>query len=162
MRRAAIAVLALALGGTADARHRRDDAIDRPTDTRVTLVPGLWHDDAIAPGSGWHLYHFTADADGPVAFQMRAEVRGALWSYLRIVDAANHEQSWAGVANRRTNVCEVIVEVERGHAYDVIATSQQNAVLARDAAQTVRGAYTIAALPIDLRAARAQIGRAHV
>jgi hypothetical protein len=133
----------------ASAGHAQD-AIDNPTDTQITLVVGLWHDDDLAPGTGWHLYHFTPDADGPIAFQMRAapDNRG-LWSYLRIVDTSAHDQGWAGVADRKTNLCEVIVEVVRGHHYDVITTSQQSAVLPRGQRQTARGRYTVAALPVQ-------------
>lgn len=89
-RLAAVVVLA---AGTASAGHPQD-AIDHPTDTHITLVAGLWHDDDLVPGTGWHLYHFTPDADGPIAFQMRAapDNRG-LWAYLRIVDTSAHNQA---------------------------------------------------------------------
>jgi hypothetical protein len=149
------AVLVLAAGtahaGRADRTVPAQDSIDHLTDTHVDLVAGLWHDDDLVPGVGWHLYHFTPDTDGPIAFQMRAEPdnRG-LWSYLRIVDTSAHDQGWAGVANRKTNLCEVIVEVVHGHHYDVITTSQQSAVLTRHQKQTSRGRYTVAALPLHL------------
>lgn len=104
------AVLVLA-AGTASAGHAQD-AIDNPTDTHITLVAGLWHDDDLVPGTGWHLYHFTPDADGPIAFQMRAAPDNhGLWAYLRIVDTSAHNQAWAGIADRKTNLCEVIVDV---------------------------------------------------
>jgi len=127
------------------------DAIDNPTDTQLTLVAGLWHDDDLTPATGWHVYHFTPEADGPIAFQMRAAPGNRdLWSYLRIVDRSAHDQGWAGVGDRKTNLCEVIVEVVRGHHYDVITTSQQSAVLPRGKRQTARGRYTVAALPVHL------------
>ena len=147
---ARLAVVLVFAAHTASAGHAQD-AIDRPTDTHVALVAGLWHDDDLVPGTGWHLYHFTPDTDGPIAFQMRAapDNRG-LWSYLRIVDTSAHDEGWAGVADRKTNLCEVIVEVVRGHRYDVITTAQQSAVLARGKPQTARGRYTVAALPLHL------------
>jgi len=148
-RLAAVAVLVLA-ARAAGAGHAQD-AIDRPTDTHITLIAGLWHDDDLSPGTGWHLYHFTPETDGPVAFQMRAAPDNRdLWSYLRIVDTSAHDQGWAGVGDRKTNLCEVIVDVVRGHHYDIITTSQQSAVLARGKRQTARGRYTVAALPVHL------------
>ena len=143
------AVLVVA-AGTASAGHAQD-AIDHPTDTHITLVAGLWHDDDLVPGTGWNLYHFTPDADGPIAFQMRAAPDNwSLWAYLRIVDTSAHNQGWAGVADRKTNLCEVIVDVVRGHHYDVITTSQQSSALLRGKPQTARGRYTVAALPVHL------------
>src|SRR5262245_14067548 len=83
----------------ASALAHRDDDYDAPTDTEVELVAGLWHDDVLKPGAGWHLYHFTATETGHVAFQMRAPVdHPTVWSYLRVVDG---DRSWASVGNRR-------------------------------------------------------------
>jgi hypothetical protein len=131
----------------------RQDAIDRPTDTHVTLVAGLWHDDVLNPGEGWHRYEFIAAETGAIAFQMQAPAAQAdLWPYLLIMDATTHDRSSAGVGNRRTNLCEVIVEVEAGKRYDVIATSQQNAVLPAGQRQRSHGRYTVAALPVRLTA----------
>jgi len=143
--RVVVIALWLSLGSPV---HARDDGYDAPTDAHVDLVAGLWHDDVLAPGHGWHLYHFTATDTGYVAVQMRAPVGHAtLWSYLRIVDGG---RSWAGVGNRKTNLCEVIVRVERGKRYDIIATSQQNANLAAGKRQVSDGPYTIAVLPVAL------------
>jgi hypothetical protein len=147
---AAVIVLAASVASAG----RAQDGIDHPTDTHITLVEGLWHDDDLVPGVGWRLYHFTPEDDGAIAFQMRAAPDNRdLWSYLRIVDTSAHKEAWAGVADRKTNLCEVIVEVVRGHDYDVIATSQQSAVLPHGKRQTARGRYTIAALPVHLTAA---------
>ena len=141
----AIALLALA-ASDAGAQRERDDDYDAPTDTGVELVAGLWHDDVLRPGAGWHLYHFTATETGHVAFQMRAPVdHPTVWSYLRIVDGA---RSWASVGNRKTNLCELIIPVVRGKRYGVIATSQDTASLALGQHQTTDGPYTIAALPV--------------
>jgi hypothetical protein len=150
--RASLAIAALVAGASPPVRARpRQDAIDRPTDTHVTLVPGLWHDDVLKPGEGWHRYQFTAAETGVIAFQMRAPAAQAdLWPYLLIMEAPNHHRKWAGVGNRRTNLCEVIVEVEAGKRYDVIATSQQNTVLAAGGRQRTDGPYTVAAVPIQL------------
>jgi hypothetical protein len=135
------ALLALALL----LRAAPHDDLDHPTETGITLVPGLWHDDELSVRSGWHRYHFVADADGPVAFEMRAEPGDpTMWSYLRIEDRAEAARVWAGVADLATNVCEVIVDAERGHRYDVIATSQLDAALPAGAPQSARGPYTIA------------------
>jgi hypothetical protein len=153
--RAGVAVVAAAVvAGSSPVRAQpRQDAIDRPTDTHVALVAGLWHDDVLKPGEGWHRYQFTADQTGAIAFQMQAPAGKAdLWPYLLIMDATTHDRKWAGVGNRRTNRCEVIVEVEADHRYDVIATSQQNAVLAAGERQRSDGPYTVAALPIRLAA----------
>jgi hypothetical protein len=122
------------------------DDYDAPTDTHVELVAGLWHDDVLKPGAGWHLYHFTATATGHVAVQMRApHGHVTVWSYLRVVDG---DRSWAAVGNRKTNLCELIIPVERGKHYAVIATSQQNASLERGRRQISDGPYTIAVLPV--------------
>jgi hypothetical protein len=152
--RAWLAVAAVVAGSSPAVRAQpRQDAIDRPTDTHVVLVAGLWHDDVLKPGEGWHRYQFTAARTGAIAFQMQAPAGQAeLWPYLLIMDATHHSRSWAGVGNRRTNRCEVIVEVEAGKRYDVIATSQQNAVLAAGQRQRSDGPYTVAALPIELTA----------
>lgn len=151
MIRVALAVVALVASARSVARAQpRQDAIDRPTDTHVTLVAGLWHDDVLKPGEGWHRYQFTAAETGLIAFQMQAPAQADLWPYLLISDATNHTRSWAGVGNRRTNLCEVIVEVEAGTRYDVIATSQQNAVRVAGERQRTDGPYTVAALPIRL------------
>lgn len=148
----AVAVAALVAGASPLVRARpRQDAIDRPTDTHVTLVAGLWHDDVLKLGEGWHRYQFTAEETGAVAFQMQAPAAEAdLWPYLLIMEATTPGRQWAGVGNRRTNLCEVIVEVEASKRYDVIATSQQNAVLAAGERQRTDGPYTVAALPIRL------------
>ena len=152
MIRASLAVAALIAGTSPPVRAQpRQDAIDRPTDTHVALVAGLWHDDVLEPGEGWHRYQFTAAKTGAIAFQMQAPAAQAdLWPYLLIMDATNHDRKWAGVGNRRTNLCEVIVEVEAGKRYDVIATSQQNTVLAAGQRQRTDGPYTVAALPVRL------------
>lgn len=134
--------LAAALAGSAS-RPARDDTLDAPTDTGVALADGLWHDDVLVPGHGWHRYTYVAPASAVVAFQMKAPAgHPSLWSYLRIVDARD-AHSWAGVANRVTNLCEVLVPVERGVRYEVIATSQLTANLARGARQRTDGPYTI-------------------
>jgi hypothetical protein len=125
------------------------DGYDAPTDTHVVLVAGLWHDDTLTPAHGWNRYTFVAPESGYVAVQMRAPRDHAnLWSYVRVV-AGSH--SWAAVGNRKTNVCEVIVHVDRGRHYDIIATSQASATLPRGARQTAEGPYTIGVVPLELR-----------
>lgn len=124
------------------------DGYDAPTDTHVTLVDGLWHDDTLTPEHGWNRYTYVATSSGYVAVQMRGpRDPKALWSYLRVVDGSH---SWAAVGNRKTNVCEVIVHVEPGHRYEVIATSQASATLSRGERQTVEGPYTIGVVPLEL------------
>ena len=123
------------------------DGYDTPTETHVELVEGLWHDDALTPQHGWNHYAFIAPASGYVAVQMRAPRDQKLWSYLRVIDGSHN---WAAVANRVTNVSEVIFHVERGHRFDIIATSQLNATLPQGARQTTEGRYTIGVVPIDL------------
>ena len=134
-----------------DAVRTDQDSLDKPTDTKVNLEPGLWHDNKLVPGEGWHVYHFTAQADGFVAFQMQAPPgHPNLWSYLRIVDKANNSQIWAGVGNKKTNMCEVIVNAEAGKAYDVIVTSQENSLLVGNQRQQTDGPYTVAVSPVDV------------
>ena len=143
-----VALLALAAATPADAR-RHHDGYDTPTDTHVDLVLGLWHDDALRPGEGWHRYGFTAEATGDVAVQMRAPVDAkTVWSYLRVDGGGT---SWAGVGNRRTNLCEIILHVERGAHYEVIATSQRNASLGPTERPIADGPYTIAVVPLARR-----------
>ncbi len=129
----------------------RQDSLNNPTDTGIDLEPGLWHDNVLVPGEGWHLYHFTPEQSGWVAFQMQAPPgHENLWSYLRIVDPEHNNEVWAGVGNKRTNLCEVIVNVDAGHTYDVIVTSQENSLLAAGATQETDGPYTVAVSPLTL------------
>lgn len=126
-----------------------DDSLGNPTDTHVDLELGLWHDNVLVPGEGWHLYHFTPEKSGWVTFQMQAPPQHPdLWSYLRIVDPANNKEVWASVANKRTNLCEVIVYVDAGHEYDVIVTSQENSMLKPGQRQVTDGPYTVAVSPV--------------
>jgi hypothetical protein len=150
-------LLTVALVGCADAGldsqsddiTQKQDSLGNPTDTNVDLEPGLWHDNVLVPGEGFHLYHFTADASGWVAFQMQAPVgHKDLWSYLRIVDPTNNNEVWASVGNKRTNLCEVIVNVDAGHEYDVIVTSQENSLLPAGAKQVTDGPYTVGVSPV--------------
>ncbi len=127
------------------------DSLDKPTDTGITLEPGLWHDNELVPGEGWHLYHFVAEQAGWVSFQMQAPVNHPnLWSYLRIVDRENNNEVWASVGNKRTNLCEVVLEADAGRAYDVIVTSQENSLLIHGEKQKTDGPYTVAVLPLDV------------
>lgn len=128
------------------------DSLGNPTDTEVDLALGLWHDNVLVPGEGWHLYHFRPKVDGWVAFQMQAPVHHpTLWSYLRIVDPANNNEVWASVGNKRTNLCEVILNADAGHDYDVIVTSQENSLLINGEKQKTDGPYTVAVLPVNPR-----------
>jgi hypothetical protein len=136
------------LSNVAVAARLHQDAYDTPTDTHVELVAGLWHDDTLSPTHGWNHYTFVAETSGYVAVQMRApQDHPSLWSYLRIVDGSHN---WSAVANRKTNLCELIVAVNRGHRYDIIATSQRNATLEPGERQTTDGPYTIGVVPIAL------------
>jgi hypothetical protein len=127
------------------------DTIDQPTDMHLTLAPGVWHDDTLTVKSGWHLYKYTPAETGVVAFQMRADPalsHHGLWTYLRIVDAANHNEVWAAVANRDTNLTDVLVAVQAGRTYQVVATTQDNST-ANDLNKpnVSAGNYTVAAIP---------------
>jgi hypothetical protein len=159
-----LAVGALLIGCAGDASEEVDasegaatthnDSISAPTDTGVTLAPGLWHDDQITIEHGWRMYHFTAQETGTVAFQMRADpalAHGNLWTYLRIVDAQRNNEVWAAVADRNTNLTDVLVPVEAGRNYQVIATTQNNST-ANDLGKPNQstGQYTVAAIPVDV------------
>lgn len=135
----------------AAATSGRNDSISAPTDTGVTLSPGLWHDDNLTTAQGWRMYRFTPTESGVVSFQMRADpslARGNLWTYLRIVDPTKNNEVWAAVADRTTNLTDVLVEVEANKTYQVIATTQNNST-ANDLGKpnVSAGAYTIAATP---------------
>jgi len=151
-----VSLLLLSTGCAADGFESqegelRQDSLNSPTDTGIDLEPGLWHDNVLVPGEGWHLYHFTPGESGWVAFQMQAPPgHENLWSYLRIVDPEHNNEVWAGVGNKRTNLCEVIVDVDAGHTYDVIVTSQENSLLAPGADQETDGPYTVAVSPMPL------------
>jgi len=140
------------VAGSEGAVSSRNDSISSPTDTGVTLAPGLWHDDNISVQKGWRMYHFTPTESGLVAFQMRADpslARGNLWTYLRIVDTARNNEVWAAVADRDTNLTDVLVEVEAGRSYQVIATTQNNSTANDLNKPNVSvGAYTVAAIPV--------------
>lgn len=139
------------VAGAEDAVRVRQDSLDKPTDTKVNLEPGLWHDNKLVPGEGWHVYHFTSKKTGFVTFQMQAPAgHPNLWSYLRIVDPANNKQIWASVGNKKTNLCEVIVPTVEGTYYDVIVTSQENSLIESGAAQKSDGPYTVAVSPVDV------------
>lgn len=133
----------------------RLDSIDRPTDTRVTLQPGRWHDNVLTPTEGWHAYHFTPTESGYVRFVMKAEVgHPNMWSYLRIEhDDPTGAKPWlhntAGVGNTRTNLCEIIMKVEAGAKYDIITTSQHNLNNTNKNRHLSDGTYTVAVLPLD-------------
>jgi hypothetical protein len=144
----AIVIALLANVTLAEARFHQD-GYDTPTETHVELVVGLWHDDKLTPDHGWNHYTFVAVTSGYVAVQMRApRDHATLWSYLRVID---RDHSWAAVANRETNLCEVIVAVVAGHHYDIIATSQRNATLVLGERQVTDGPYTIGVVPVELR-----------
>jgi hypothetical protein len=133
----------------------RLDGIGNPTDTKVTLVSGRWHDNVLTPREGWHAYHFRPTQSGYVRFVMKAEIGHAnMWSYLRIeLEDPTHEKPWlhntAAVGNTRTNLCEIIMKVEAGQLYDVITTSQHNLTNLTPGRHKSDGKYTVAVLPID-------------
>lgn len=135
------------------AASTRSDSIGAPTDTGVTLAPGLWKDGTLTVQQGWRMYHFTPEKSGLVAFQMGAApelARGNLWTYLRIVDAERNNEVWAAVADRNTNLTDVLVSVEAGRHYQVIATTQNNST-ANDLGKPNQSAgnYTVAAIPVE-------------
>jgi len=141
-------VIALLANATLAEARLHQDGYDTPTETHVELVVGLWHDDKLTPDHGWNHYTFVAPTSGYVAVQMRApRDHATLWSYLRVIDG---DHNWAAVANRVTNLSEVVVAVERGHHYDIIATSQRNATLEPGERQITDGPYTIGVVPIAL------------
>lgn len=131
------------------------DNIGNPTDTKINLALGRWHDNVLTPREGWHSYHFAPTETGYVRFVMKAEIgHPNMWSYLRI----EHEdptgaKPWlhntAGVGNTRTNLCEIIMKVEAGQRYDVITTSQHNLLKTSSNRHQSDGKYTVAVLPID-------------
>lgn len=136
---------------TEDAVTAKQDSLDKPTDTKVVLEPGLWHDNKLVPGEGWHVYHFTAKKTGFVAFQMQAPPgHPNLWSYIRVVNPSNNKEIWAGVGNKITNLCEIIVPATEGTYYDVIITSQENSLIENGARQKSDGPYTVAVSPVDI------------
>ncbi len=138
-----------------DAITARLDNIGRPTDTGVTLAPGRWHDNVLAPTEGWHAYHFAAKETGYVRFVMKGPVdHPKIWSYLRIEhEDPTGKKPWlhntASVGNTRTNLCEVILEVEAGATYKVITTSQHNLTNPSTRRHVSDGPYTVAVLPLD-------------
>jgi hypothetical protein len=141
-----------------DAVNGRKDSLDRPTDTRIDLAPGLWHDNVLTPTEGWHVYHFTPSETGYYAVQMKSPPGHAnMWSYLRIEEEdPTKEKPWisntAGVGNTRTNLCEMIMTLERGKKYDVFVTSQHNlAVTDPKKPHRSDGPYTIGVLPVPVR-----------
>jgi hypothetical protein len=147
VKRAVVIAALLANVPLAEARLHQD-GYDTPTETHVELVAGLWHDDKLTPDHGWNHYAFVAVTSGYVAVQMRApRDHATLWSYLRVIDG---DHNWAAVANRETNLCEVIVAVVAGHRYDIIATSQRNATLSLGERQITDGPYTIGVVPVGL------------
>jgi hypothetical protein len=131
------------------------DNIGAPTDTKVTLVAGRWHDNVLTPREGWHAYHFMPTESGYVRFVMKAEIGHAnMWSYLRIeLEDPAKVKPWlhntAAVGNTRTNLCEIIMKVEAGQKYDVITTSQFNLTNLTPGRHKSDGKYTVAVLPID-------------
>lgn len=131
------------------------DNIAAPTDTKVDLVLGRWHDNVLRPNEGWHKYGFTAREDGYVRFQMKADIGDpTMWSYLRIEhDDPTGKKPWlhntAGVGNTRTNLCEIILQVQAGERYDVITTSQKNLTNTNTRRHISDGPYTVAVLPLD-------------
>ncbi len=131
------------------------DSIGNPTDTRVTLALGRWHDNVLKPQEGWHSYSFNATESGYVRIVMKAPVGHAtMWSYLRIehldpTGAKPWLHNSAGVANTRTNLCEIILKVEAGARYRVITTSQHNLAKPSTTRHVSDGPYTVAVLPLD-------------
>lgn len=133
------------------------DNIGAPTDTRITLAIGRWHDNVLKPKEGWHAYHFTATEDGYVRFVMKGPTNAAkVWSYLRIehVDPTGAKpwlHNTAGVGNTRTNLCEITMKLQKGEKYKVIATSQHN-LKETATSSTIHvsdGPYTIGVMPVD-------------
>lgn len=128
----------------------KQDSLDKPTDTKIELKAGLWHDNKLVPGEGWHVYHFNAEQDGLVAFEMQAPKNHPnLWSYIRVVEATANNEIWAGVGNKITNRCQIIVPAEKGKHYQVIITSQENSLLAAGERQKSDGPYSVAVSPVD-------------
>ena len=133
----------------------RLDNIGNPTDTRIDLAMGRWHDNVLTPREGWHAYHFKPTQSGYVRFVMKAEPgHRTMWSYLRIEqEDPTRAKPWlhntASVGNTRTNLCEIIMKVEAGFQYDVITTSQHNLVNTNTTRHISDGPYTVAVLPVD-------------
>lgn len=131
------------------------DNIGAPTDTRVTLAVGRWHDNVLTPREGWHAYHFHPQTTGYYRIVMKGAVGDAtIWSYLRIEqEDPEKKKPWlhntASVGNTRTNLCEIIMKMEAGFQYDVITTSQHNLVNPNKTRHVSDGRYTVAVLPVD-------------
>jgi hypothetical protein len=131
------------------------DNIAAPTDTKVTLSMGRWHDNVLKPTEGWHSYMFTATANGYVRFVMKSPVgHPKIWSYVRVehmdpTGAKPWLHNTAGVGNTRTNLCEIILKVEAGAKYKVITTSQHNLTNTNTTRHISDGPYTVAVLPLD-------------
>jgi hypothetical protein len=143
--------------GVSEEDVTRLDAIDRPTDTRITLLSGRWHDNVLKPTEGWHAYHYNATEDGYVRVVMKAPVgHDKIWSYIRVehVDPTGAKpwlHNTAGVGNTRTNLCEIIMKVKAGQKYKIITTSQHNlkATATSSKRHVSDGPYTIGVLPMD-------------
>jgi hypothetical protein len=143
------------LESTEGAATARLDSLANPTDTKVTLALGQRHGSQLRPDQGWHAFHFRPTKTEYVRFVMEAEPgHPTIWSYLRIEqeDPAG-KKPWlhntAGVANTRTNTCEITMKVEAGFQYDVIATSQMNLVNKDTTRHVSNGGYRVAVLPLD-------------
>lgn len=138
------------------ASRKKLDNIGAPTDTKIVLSIGDWHDNVLSPTEGWHAYHYTPEKTGYVRIVMRAKPGDAtMWSYLRIEhEDPTGQKPWlhntAAVGNRTNNECEVIMMMIGGEKYDVITTSQFNLTEAPNAkVHKSNGDYTVGVLPID-------------
>lgn len=134
---------------------QRLDNIGAPTDTKINLAVGRWHDNVLTPREGWHAYHFNPPETGYYRVVMKADVgHDTMWSYLRIEqEDPEGKKPWlhntASVGNTRTNLCEIIMKMEAGFQYDVITTSQHNLVNTNKTRHVSDGKYTVAVLPVD-------------
>lgn len=162
---AAFAFAALACGseeevlgeGEAAASAKRLDHIGAPTETNVDLKLNVWATKELHPTEGWHVYHFTPARTGYYRIQMKAPVEnvGSVWSYLRVEhDDPSGAKPWlhntAGVGNTRTNLCELVMRLEEGAKYDIIATSQHNLHEPPNAkVHPSDGEYHVAVLDVD-------------
>lgn len=125
--------------------------LTEPRDMKIALVDGQWiRDQRLTRGTdGFHLYRFTAPRAGLVLFRMEAKPGDPqLTSYLRVIDPAKdrerfaQREQWASHGHAKTNVCDVMVDVEAGRTYEVVATSNQNT---DEAAERSDGPYALVA-----------------
>jgi hypothetical protein len=137
------------------------DTIEEPTimkdpeGKRIQLKLNSPVKGTLSKKSGWHDYSYIAAATGLVAVRMQSNPsdQKRLWTYLKIIrrDEKETKIQWVGIGNNKTNLTEVVVPMEKGFTYDVIATSQDNST-SNDvrACNPSTGGYNLSLVPLTL------------